>query len=198
MFANLRIDGYNLVPVPWVPHEEADTLSSYAMKMASSIPEANPMILGLSFGGMLTVEIAKNMPVSAALLVSSAKTGTESGYRQKILQNALTFIPEFLFVNPHPVQLYHLGAKTSEEKDLLRKVISQADPKFVKWAVGALLHWNNTEYPPSIYHIHGTNDKVIYPDKIKPNVWITDGSHIMIYNRAVEVSIVIRAYLDSR
>ena len=77
LFEKLIVKGYELVPVNWVPFEKKDTLANYAQKLAKTIPEANPIILGLSFGGMLTVEIAAQQNVKKALIISSAKSRDE-------------------------------------------------------------------------------------------------------------------------
>ena len=41
------------------------------------IHEANPLIFGLSLGGMIAVEIAKSIPSAKVIIISSAKTKNE-------------------------------------------------------------------------------------------------------------------------
>ncbi|GAA4460700.1 hypothetical protein GCM10023093_03810 [Nemorincola caseinilytica] len=190
LFANLEIEGHTLVPLPWVPYDEDDTMAGYATKMFHTIPEADPIVMGLSFGGMLTVEMCKAHKVRHGILVSSAKTRKELGYNISVLlaQSAMDILPDSAFNTPFWFELFSLGSHTDEERKLLRQIISDYDPKFVQWCIKALLSWENTEAPANIWHIHGTADRVITPSSVKPDHWVKGGSHIMVYNRAAEVS----------
>lgn len=196
LFAHLSIPGYILVPLPWVPHEPKDTLASYAVKMAQQIPEQDPIILGLSFGGMLAAEIACRIPVKKTILISSAKIRTEVGFRSFIYKGLNSILPVGLFPRPYSVILYYLGADTDEEKAMLKDMLDHGNIPFTKWCVGAILGWDATSCPASVFQLHGTADRVIVPANVKPDHWIKDGSHIMIYNRAAKVSALISDYLE--
>lgn len=164
-------------------------MSTYAAKMFHTIPEMNPIVLGLSFGGMLTTEMCKSHPVKHGILISSAKTRKELGYRNPLflpLSNS-NILPAPLFHYPFRYILYKLSAETQEERKLLSQVIREANPRFVKWSINTLLSWNNDEIPTNLTHIHGTHDRTITPARVHPHYWIENGSHIMIYNRAVEI-----------
>ncbi len=193
LFVNIEVPGCSLIHLPWVPISETDDMGTYAMKMAAIIPEENPVILGLSLGGMLATEIARRMPVSKVIIVSSAKNWAEVGFNSKFLSwlNGSGIIPDFLFNRTYEVQLYFLGAHSEPEKKLLRQVIHDADPVFIRRAVHMILSWNATDYPPDIEHIHGTSDKLILPRNVKPNHWITGGTHLMILNKCDEINAII-------
>jgi len=197
LFANLHIEGHTLLPLPWVPFEGSDDMSSYAKKMFYSIPEDDPIVMGLSLGGMLTTEMCKAHKVKHGILISSAKTKQELGYNIPVAlaAGAMKLLPGSTFVTPFPFALSMLGVHTDEEKKLLRNIIADADPTFVQWCIKALLAWRNREIPANISHIHGTADKVISPSNVKPDHWIQNGSHFMIYDRAAEVSAWINEQL---
>lgn len=197
-FTKLSIPGYTLVPVPWVPHSEDDTLPTYAMKMYASIPEEHPTIIGLSFGGMLATEIHKKVPQTRVMLVSSAKTKGELGYDSALLRwlSRAEVIPAAWFVDPNAFILFMLGAETDEEKAMFREMISAGDPSFVKWCAHAILHWENETVPEGLFHVHGTADRVIRPGNVQPDKWVKDGSHIMIYNRPEAVAQALADHLE--
>ena len=46
-----------------------------------------------------------------------------------------------------------------------------------------------------LVHIHGTADQILPPETIHEAHWIKGGEHIMIYNRADEVSALINEHL---
>lgn len=193
VFGKVEIPGYELISVPWLFPEAKESLPSYAARMYKTIPEADPIVLGLSFGGMLATEIRKQFAISHAIIVSSAKTRAEIGYTNDAFAwlAAKKFVPDDWFVKPAASILFLLGAQGEEEKQLLADMIKSGNPKTNRWMVNALLSWDNVRPPAGIIHIHGTADRVIRPGNVNPSHWISGGGHFMIYNRAAEVSRII-------
>ena len=193
IFRNLSVNNCELVPVHWVPFKEQDNVCSYAQKVSAQIKEEHPIILGLSFGGMLAVEMAKIRATDKVILVSSAKSrdelGEPPGLLKWIIKNGL--LPANFLTIPNPVILERFGAATGEEKKLISGIMRRSDGHFMKWALRALLTWNNAVIPRNITHVHGTADKIIPPDNVHPDHWIDGGSHIMVYDRAAEISKII-------
>lgn len=198
MFQRLAIDRVELMHLPWPAYEDRDTIYTYAQKVSALIPVDNPIILGLSFGGMLAVEIARQRPVAKLFLVSSAKTIDELPKPDRIVRFLIknSLLPAAIFNTPNRFVYSAFGAYTKEEKKLISSILKDTDGHFMKWAFKALLHWDNTEQPASTIHIHGTDDKIIPAVNIHPDHWIQGGTHIMIYNRATEISIIIETYLQ--
>jgi pimeloyl-ACP methyl ester carboxylesterase len=199
VFRNLAVPGWELVPLPWIPFHEDDTLPSYAQKFARQIPGEEPVILGLSFGGMLATEIGKITKTREIIIVSSAKGPQELNIHGGAISRWLIssrIIPSFLFTVPNPVVLSYFGAHTREEKEVMRDVIRHTDGRFMKWALQALLTWKNSTVPAGLLHIHGTADRVIPSAAVKPDAWIAGGSHMMIFNRAADVNDIIARYLQ--
>lgn len=198
IFKNLSIPGVELVHVPWAPFDRHDELPCYAQKMSAQIKEKNPTIIGLSFGGMLSMEIAKLRQVDKIFAISTAKTKGElvqgtGGFLKFLILHEV--IPASMFTAPNFVIANRFGAKTGKEKRLLADILMDTDPYFVKWAMKALLLWQNDVVPKQAIHIHGTADKIILPINIKPDHWIEGGTHMMVYNRADEINKIIAAHL---
>ena len=198
VFRNLRLPGFDLVPVPWLTPDTGDTLPSYAARMYRSIPETDPIVLGLSFGGMLTTEIKKQFGISHAVIVSSAKTKAELGYGNIFFRwiSGRRMLPDSLFLTTWRFSAYLAGACTEEERKLISDMKKSGSASTNRWTVDALLNWKNAEAPPGIVHIHGTRDRIIPPRNVRPTHWIHGGGHFMIYNRAPEVSEIILSVLS--
>ncbi|MGN6568724.1 MAG: alpha/beta hydrolase [Flavipsychrobacter sp.] len=198
IFKKLSVEGVNFIYVPWVKQTDKDTVESYAAKMAATLPEPNPVLLGLSFGGMLAIEIAKIMPVNKVFLVSSAKTKQELGEDPGILKFLIKYqlIP-FGILKYFPNKFFydHFGAKTPEEKKMLAGILHDTDAQFLKWALKAILIWENDTYTNNYVQMHGTADKVIAPEHVNPDYWLKGGTHIMVYNMAEIVNDIIARHL---
>src|SRR5919198_557839 len=63
--------------IDWLPPEKNEPLQEYALRLKDKFIPDDAMIVGLSFGGMLATEIAKQYPSVKPTLISSAKTKSE-------------------------------------------------------------------------------------------------------------------------
>lgn len=197
IFKNLAIPGAQLVHLPWVAFDKHDEIPCYAQKMASQIKEDNPIIIGLSFGGMIAVEIAKMMSVRQVFLISSAKGKMElpdiNPTVKFFVNNKL--IPYGLFTQPNKILYQQFGAETDKDKEMLNEIMKDTDPHFIAWAFKAILAWENRTIPDHIIHIHGTDDHIIPPEFVNANYWIDHGSHMMIFNHAAGIASIINRHL---
>lgn len=198
VFRKIRLKGYKMIHIPWPEYDEHDELPCYAQKVAYLIKEKNPLILGVSLGGMVAVEIAKYMPVKKLVIVSSAKTKDEMPPYTNIFGRLMKsgILPPFLYKTPNIILFEKFGTESEEDDAVLSAILRDSDGKFMRWAMKAIAVWDNETIVESLIHIHGTNDKIIFPDNISANYWIDDGGHMMIYNRAAEVSKIIQEELD--
>ena len=193
IFSKLEINNAKLVHLPWANYADGDTLPEYALRMMKKIDEPDPIVLGVSFGGMLAIEIAKAMPVQKTILVSSAKSKYEVSHFDGIMKTLIMsrIAPAFIYKMPSKYLFERFGATNEEEDKLLRGILKRSDGHFMSWAMRAIQLWQNETIPDNVLHIHGTADQIIPPQTIKPNYWIQGGTHLMVYNRANEIAAII-------
>jgi pimeloyl-ACP methyl ester carboxylesterase len=198
IFKKLHINGHELKHISWPEFDRYDELPCYAQKVSVLIPDENPIILGLSFGGMLAVEIGKMRPVKQLILISSAKTANEltkfGGLLRKLIVTQV--LPAFIYKMPSDRMYDMFSAQTEEDKELLRGILKDSDGQFMRWAMKAVTLWRNQTYPEPIMHIHGTADKIIPAQPVLPDHWIEGGGHMMVYNRADEINAILNKELN--
>ncbi len=199
-FSKLKVNNYRIVPIPWLKPVPKETIKDYATRMMAGIKDENPILLGLSFGGMMSIEISKQIPVKKLILVSSIKSVKElpkwmkvSGFLQlnKIFPMRSTKLLE-------PIQNHNLGISTKEEIELVRSYRKNAPQVYMDWAINEVLNWQNQWSPSAIYHIHGDADRLFPIGNITPTHVIKGGGHFMIMNRAAEVSTALQQILDDK
>lgn len=198
IFRNLAVSNARLVHIPWPAFTQQDDMVSYAKRISDEIKEDDPILLGVSFGGMLATEITKIRPVQKTIIVSSCKTIKEFPGYAVFLKGLLAtqLIPSFIFRLPNPVLYHAFGTENKEERKLLRDILLSSDPKFMKWALKAVALWKNDTYDPAIIHIHGRKDRVLLPRPVHATHWFDDGGHLIIYNRAEHISRIIENELN--
>lgn len=198
-FSRLDLGDYRVKVLPWLLPVAKETLKEYAIRMSQGITEENPILLGLSFGGMMSIEIAKLMPVEKVILISSIKSVKELPVW---MRNAGKFklnkvFPIRSFKILEPIQNRRLGVTTREEKEMVRSYRKNAPHAYTYWAINEVLNWQNEWQPPSVFHVHGDADKIFPIQKINPTHVIKEGGHFMILNRAPEVSAILRQILQA-
>jgi len=197
-FGNLNLPGYKMVPVTWISPIPNETLSHYAERIRSQIKVQNPYVIGLSFGGVVAVEVAKLMDVEKMVLISSVKTK----YNLNPIQNFFMklgiykILPGSFLRQTNFLTNSYFGAKTERDKHTLLNMLKDTDISLFRWGLKSIAHWDNITPPDRTIHIHGTSDKVIAYRYTKPDYSIKGGSHLMVYNRADTISKIILQYFE--
>ncbi len=105
-------------------------------------------------------------------------------------------IPVSAFKIVNPVSFWMFGLTDPEEKKLFRQVVKDSDNDFYRWAVNVICVWKDTSPVKNLTHIHGDRDKVL-PIPANVDHVVKDGGHLMVLNRAEEVSGLIQTVLKS-
>lgn len=197
VFSRLKVDGYHPVHVRWLPPHRGESLGQYAERLGEQILDPEPVLVGLSFGGLVAIELAKQMPTHKVVLLSSAKHSGEVPpyfklFRLIPLHRVLPFKSLLRLV--YWLVNWLFGLEDSNEKKLLKAVLSDTDPAFLKWALHRVVVWSSQQVPEGIHHIHGQRDRIFPQRWVEPTVTI-DGGHFMVMNRAPAVSQLIKQAL---
>jgi esterase/lipase len=198
IFQNLELPDIEQIHVDWIKPLQNESFESYAKRLSEVITEPNPIIVGLSFGGMMAIEISKLLPTQKTILISSAKGRNEIPPYFRILK----FVPFHKFISSKQTALntsllkYFFGVSTNEEINLLKTIIHNSDEKFDAWAVDKIVNWNNVQLPPNVVHIHGTADNLLPYKYVKADYTIKDGTHLMVLTKAKEVSALLNNLLN--
>lgn len=198
-FSRLKIKGYQITCLPWLKPEPKETITEYATRMSKSITDENPVLLGLSFGGMMSIEIAKLYPVEKVILISSIKSGKELPRWMKL---AGTFrlnkiLPMRSSKLTEPFQNRFIGITTPDEIALVRSYRRNAPQEYMDWAINEVLKWRNEWQPPTLFHVHGDADKIFPINNLAPTHIIKNGGHFMIMNKAEEVNAALENILTA-
>jgi pimeloyl-ACP methyl ester carboxylesterase len=184
--------------IEWLPPLQNESLPQYALRLKEEfIREPDPVIFGLSLGGMLAVEIAKATPSSKAILISSAKTKNEIPFYWRMLSYVPVYkiVPEQMIRRSRKLQKYFLGAHSNFTKKYLITTMQDMDVQFYRWALGALLTWNNQTIPSNVIHIHGTKDNLLPLRYVNADITVENGGHLMIVENAGEISACLKQIL---
>jgi len=197
VFTYLDLSFCKPVFIDWIEPLKKESLESYAHRLLALIPENDPAIVGVSFGGMLVTEMAKENPSIKGIIISSNKTKDEfPGYlRLMKFFPVYRWIPNKLLTRTLLTLSWILGVKKENQKKELRKIIIDSDMSFIKWALGSIFNWKNRTVPPNLVHIHGTADKLLPFRFVKADYAVKGGTHVMTMDKANEISGILKSLL---
>ncbi|UYQ91341.1 alpha/beta hydrolase [Chitinophaga horti] len=201
VFGNLEFpEGYETHYLPWIKPASADeSIAEYAARMAQEIKHDNPILLGLSFGGMMCVEIARIVNAQQVILLSSIKHKKERPpyYSYNLFSKfVLRKMPDsLLFGRRRLIVEFFLQTKTKYELQLVREYLAKKDYAYTRWAMCVICQWKNEWMPESVVHIHGTKDRPFPIRYLQPTHRINGGGHFMVLNRAAEINAILRESL---
>lgn len=188
VFENIRLKNskYQLHRIDWIQPNRNENIKSFCIRLSKKIKHKEPILLGVSFGGIIVQELDKILKVKKLIIVSSVKSHTEYPFVFKIardyqLNNALPF---GMFDNFIKFSLKLNINKLYKRIDLAERYLTERDEKYLEWAVWSLLNWKQDEYRSDIIHIHGDKDKVFPIENISNCIKIRDGRHEMIILKA--------------
>lgn len=170
----------------WFIPEPNETLSDYAKRMIDkNIKHDNPVLIGVSFGGIMVQEMSKHIKLRKLIIVSSVKTKHELPKRMKIAAatKAYKLIPTQLASNIDLLAKYAFGDVITKRIELYKKYLSVNDKRYLDWAIQQVLCWEQEEELPDVIHIHGDKDFVFPSGNIKSFINVEGGTHIMIIDR---------------
>ena len=100
IYDRIDLTGFEVIKVQWLIPDVSDTLSTYAQKIIDQYHiNHNSIIIGNSLGGMIGIEIAKQITLEKVILISSIKTIDEAPAYFKLFRDMpiYNFIPGKIF-----------------------------------------------------------------------------------------------------
>ncbi|MEP7376355.1 MAG: alpha/beta hydrolase [Chitinophagaceae bacterium] len=190
IFRNLSMNGIQLEYISWLKPLEGERIGEYAGRMASPILHSKPVLLGVSFGGMIGIEIAKQIKLEKLIIVSSIKSADELPRWMRVAgkMKLNKFLPTRSYRLTNKIDSNRIGVATEEEKEMVKAYRKVADPYHLQWSINEVLNWKNDWQPENMIHIHGDKDKIFPIKNTAPTHIVKEGTHMIIYNRAGEIS----------
>jgi len=187
IFENISLpkDQFEIHWLEWLIPKSKESISAYAKRMTDKIEHENPVLLGVSFGGILVQEMSKHISVNKLLVVSSVKNKHELPKRMKLAKRtkAYKLLPTQLVGSIDFLAKYAFGDAVTKRIDLYKKYLSVNDKKYLDWAIEQVVCWNQEESLPNAIHIHGEKDAVFPHRCLGDCIVVKGGTHIMIINK---------------
>jgi alpha/beta superfamily hydrolase len=162
-----------------------ESLPTYAERMSKKITAPNPVLIGVSFGGILVQEMAAYLNPLKVIIISSVKSNVEFPRRMKIAKTtkAYKLIPTSIFSNIEKLSAFSFGKSIGQRLKLYERYLSVRDVNYLDWAIERVLLWDRSQMDPNVIHIHGDADEVFPIQYIKDCIVVKGGTHVMILSK---------------
>jgi pimeloyl-ACP methyl ester carboxylesterase len=193
VFTFIELRNYQKQVIYWLEPLKNETLADYCKRLLVQIDTPEPIIVGVSFGGIVACEMAKLIPVKQVILISSLRSWKEMPwyFRMSGKLRLHKLIPLKIARRANKLIRWLFLVKDKEHKKFLMEIVGDTSPGYLKWAVNAIVNWKG-EAPGNCLQIHGNKDNIFPMRYIKhPNLVLDNVGHFMVVQRAREVSAFI-------
>jgi pimeloyl-ACP methyl ester carboxylesterase len=184
-YIKLPEDQFEIHLLEWIIPTKNESITSYAKRMNLFVEHENPVLIGVSFGGVLVQEMSKHIKYKKLIIISSVKSKHELPKRMRLakISKAYKLLPTQFVGNFEAFAKYAFGETIKKRVNLYKKYLSVSDKRYLDWAIENMVCWNQDAVIPGIVHIHGDYDPVFSIKHISDCIVVKGGTHIMIINK---------------
>ncbi len=193
VFQKLDFSNYEVTFVKWIEPIQNEPIEGYAKRISLQLKHPNPILIGLSFGGIMAVEVAKQIPTKKVIIIASAKNKKEIPFYFRWLgwMRIDSIIPASILKKSNFLTYWFFGIESVTDKLILKQILLDTNPIFLKWAIAKIIRWKNKTSVENIIHIHGTADRLLPICFVQCDRKVIRGGHFMTLNKSQEINRVL-------
>jgi len=185
LYAVQRIAFPDLIVPDWLPPRRNEALPDYAARMAAAVNPGGPCLVGgLSFGGMIALEMTRHLDARGCVLISSVMSPRE-------LPRWMRWLGPYAWLLPRRtdriVSLFGTALLKTAGPVLpsrLRQLcvhFSKTQGTMLPWACRAATTWqpSTREWPCPVWHLHGDADPIFPHRWTRPDRLVPGGGHLL-------------------
>lgn len=179
--------------IEWLPPERSECLASYAQQIAEKYSSGQPCVVaGVSFGGIVALEVVKHLPAKACVLIASARRVRNLPLSLRVLRPVARLIPTAALSGLIRRGSVSAAATLPRVRARTRRLAPDA-MAFRQWAFQELLRWQAPEdLTCPLYQVHGEFDTTFPLDRETTTDVVVGGGHLISVTHADEVNAVLR------
>ena len=195
VFDFLDLSDYSIHHVNWIIPLPKESMAEYATRLLPQITSDKPVLIGVSFGGMIALEIAKVISVEKVILISSAKSPNAIPSYFKLIPKLRLekWMRPASLKKPNEIFFWLFGVTSKDHKTLLASIMKDTDELFLTWAIDAVARWGDSTSSNHVIQIHGTKDRILNVQNA--DYLVIGGGHLMVVTQAREVSDILKKIL---
>ena len=202
LFHSIRIPEVEIVTPDHTEPTPGETLTAYAARIADGLYIEPPDIVGgISFGGMLAGEIARQREVAGLILLGSCLRPDRLPRSYRWIERFGCFIPDFVLSIRAwwPLVRWRFAPLTRDAEKCLIEMARASNPAQIRTFGRMIIDWKgaaNIQCP--VLSIHGDRDRVIPLKCADADVILEAAGHAFTLTHSEETNSAIREFLRGR
>jgi len=201
IFENLTLpSNIKIRHIHWIEPLPKEDMYHYCNRLSEQIDTSDTIVLiGVSFGGIVSIELNKIIHPKDTIIISSIATKQELPTLFKLFNffKLQKIVPSQIYKWYSAILNWYFGATSPREKELMKLYTKSASKNYMKWATNEILNWKNEIRPSNVFHIHGTNDRIFPHQKTHADIKIPGGTHLMVHNRSEAISKILTERINA-
>ncbi|HUH25184.1 MAG TPA: alpha/beta hydrolase [Flavobacterium sp.] len=201
IFENIKLDenNYTFHYIEWLEPLVNESLEAYTLRICKSIVYEKPILIGVSFGGIIVQEIAKRIPTEKVIIISSVKDPSEFPQRMKWAKKMKLYR---IFPTHYVNFIENLSKKIVSSKkihqriDMYQKYLTMRSENYLDWAFKNTILWENKNPVKNVFHLHGSKDHIFPAKRIQNAEILENGTHVMILVNARWINTKLKEILE--
>jgi pimeloyl-ACP methyl ester carboxylesterase len=186
-------------PMP-VPHRN-DDLPAYAARLRDQLEiDESCILIGVSFGGMVAYQLGSMCPVRCVVQIASCRSPRSIPRYYTLVELVSRLIPTFVIQQRCRASSRLMGRieRLNEvQKQSIRDMAYSTSVPFLRRVGRMILNWSAPDsIPCPAWHIHGARDVIIPLRRVRPDVVIEDGGHLINMTHAERVNAFIAECIE--
>ncbi|HEY0092439.1 MAG TPA: alpha/beta hydrolase, partial [Flavobacterium sp.] len=136
-FIKLPEDEFECVFLEWEIPLKKESLKEYSRRMCEKVTHKNPVLIGVSFGGMVVQEMARFIETQKVIIISSVKSNKEYSklFHFSKVAKLHKLVPTPLLARIGSLSKFPIfGRRINERLKLYKKYTGVRDTRYWNWA----------------------------------------------------------------
>ena len=183
----------DLVVPDWQRPMPGESLAAYCRRWAQQWSENPPLVIGgASFGGMVAMHLAEQLPVGAVVLIGSIRGPADLPKRIRFwrpFRRLIRYLPLGVIQTFARTLDSDLIRRWMPQAALIARVVGNGDRELLRWSMRAILEWDQSPTPNCpVFQIHGGRDQVLPAAEGQADRFCPTGGHLISMSRPAEVN----------
>lgn len=201
LYSTQKVEFPGISVPPWLRPRWGESLPKYAERMAAAVNPGGPCYVGgMSFGGMVALEMSRHLDCRGCFLISSLRSAQELPGWAKFLSPWAWVLPprsDLLLAAAGATALWTIGRAFPPRWQQFCLHLSRIRAPLMPWALRAVVSWKPSKVSCPVFQIHGDRDPIFPHGSPHPGVVIPRGGHFLPLSHPFAISDLLRGGIQA-
>ena len=202
LFAVQKLELPGLQVPAWLKPRYFETLPEFGRRMAQAVDPGKPCYVGgMSFGGMVALEMSRHLDCRGCFLISSIRSREELPVWAKILAPGAWLLPprsDLIGAAAGTLLLWTVARLFPPRWQQFCVHLGKMRAPILPWACRAVVAWRPSPVTCPVHQIHGDRDPILPHHQTRPDQIVPRAGHLLPLTHPYVVSNFLRHTLHTQ